>query len=91
MLCLLRFAVAVDYFQIVSVFGSLQMQWPGPILTMFKTASASTSNTEVASPECSVSISYTDKWYFLQVGVALFLPWPNSHRRYETLYYDNCS
>lgn len=59
-------AVAVDYFQIMSVFGALQMQWPGPITTMFKTASASTSNTEVASPECSVSVGYVDKWYFFQ-------------------------
>lgn len=59
--------IAVDYFQIMSIFGALQMQWPGPVLTVFRTASASASNADVTSPECSISVGYVPKWYFYQV------------------------
>lgn len=58
--------IAIDYFQIMSIFGALQMDWPGPVMTVFRTASASASNADVTSPECSISVGYITKWYFFQ-------------------------
>ncbi len=58
--------IAVDFTQVISLFGALEMDWPGPILAVFKVASATASNADVTSPECSVSIGYIPKWYFYQ-------------------------
>jgi hypothetical protein len=42
-------------------------------MTLFRIASASASNVEVASPDCSVSVGYITKWYFTMLLPFLFL------------------
>jgi hypothetical protein len=64
--------IAVDYFQIISIFGALDMKWPPAIMTVFRVASASASNVDVAAPECSVSVGYIPKWYFT-IGLPFLL------------------
>ena len=62
--------IAVDYFQILSVFSTLSLEWPETIVFVFKIASASAASVEVTSPECAVEVSYNQKWYFF-MGIPL--------------------
>ena len=70
--------IAVDYLQIISVFGTLNLQWPPAVLQLFRVAAASAASVDTASPECAVSIGYIAKWYFIMlvpmtVGSVYFL------------------
>ena len=70
--------IAVDYFQILSIFADLNMGWPPSIVSVFEYASVTAANVEMTSPECSVSASYIQKWYFvmtlpLQMAVMMFI------------------
>ena len=59
--------IAVDYFQILSVFSTLTLEWPETIVFVFRIASASAASVEVTSPECAVEVSFIQKWYFFMV------------------------
>lgn len=58
--------IAIDYFQILSIFADLNLGWPETIVTVFEYASVTAANVEMTSPECSVSATYTEKWFFIQ-------------------------
>ena len=59
--------IAVDYLQILSVFGTLNLRWPASVGFVFRIASASAASVDTASPECSVQLGYVRKW-FITVG-----------------------
>ena len=48
-------SIGLDFLQIMSIFTSLNFQWPAGLKTLFQLSSASTFNTQVLAPECSVS------------------------------------
>lgn len=56
--------IAIDYFQILAIFGSLDLNWPGSVKFVFSALSLFSSNVEVTAPECSVAVNYFDKWLF---------------------------
>ena len=79
--------ITVDYFQVLSVFVDLNMNWPPIMLDFFRYASLFTANVEITSPECSISVGYVPKWYFMEavpimmlVCGALFHVGHNFHR-----------
>lgn len=47
--------IGLDFMQILSIFTSLNFQWPASLKSLFEAASASTFNTQVLAPECTVS------------------------------------
>ena len=57
-------SIAVDYLQIISVFGTLNLEWPPVLLQVFRIAAASAASVDTASPDCAVAIGYIPKWYF---------------------------
>ena len=62
-------SIGVDYFQVLAVFAALEINWPSSLMTVFQLSSLTMANVDSTSPECSVSIDYTQKWYF-----SMFLP-----------------
>ena len=58
--------IAIDHFQILSVFSSLNLQWPDALITAFRAASASASNVDIFQPSCAFRITYTELWYMFQ-------------------------
>ncbi len=59
-------SIILNYLQVVSMFGSLELNWPPVIITILQFMSLATANIEVTSPECSISVGYINKWYFFQ-------------------------
>ncbi len=56
--------VAVDYFQILAMFGNAKVKWPPAILTLFRLMSSLSFNLDITAPECSMpNLSYDTKWY----------------------------
>ena len=61
-------SIGLDFFQILSIFTSLNFQWPAQLKTLFQLSSASTFNTQVLAPECSITVwSFESKWYAVQI------------------------
>ena len=58
--------IAIDHLQVLSVFSSLDLNWPDSLITSFRAASSSASNVEVFQPSCSFSVTYYDLWYLLE-------------------------
>lgn len=48
-------SIGLDFLQIMSIFTSLNFQWPASLKTLFELSSASTFNTQVLAPECTIS------------------------------------
>ena len=48
-------SIGLDFLQIFSIFTSLDFSWPPQLKSLFQAASASTFNTQVLAPECSIS------------------------------------
>ena len=48
-------SIGVDFMQIVSIFTNLNFSWPPQLKTLFQISSASTFNTQVLAPECSIA------------------------------------
>ena len=69
-------SIGLDFLQILSIFTSLNFKWPSQLRTLFQLSSASTFNTQVLAPECSISgWSFAAKWYSIQaIPVMLMLP-----------------
>lgn len=64
--------IAVDYFQILSIFADLNLGWPASLVTVFEYASVTAANVEVTSPECSINVSYAQKWFFFEATPIMF-------------------
>lgn len=64
--------VAFTWTQIVSLFGSLPMQWPTVVQSTYDSASFVNFNFELFAPECSSSVDFRAKW-FLKIFIPVFL------------------
>jgi hypothetical protein len=70
-------SIGIDYFQVLAVFGSANVQWPQALVNMYNSFSIFNLNVDVAAPECwdAVSMSFRTKWYGVSASpvVALML------------------
>lgn len=60
-------SVGLDFLQILSVFASLDMDWPIEMRTMYNTVSATTFSLQILAPECTIEVTFVDK--FLAVAM----------------------
>ena len=59
--------MGVDFLQTISMFKAFAFSWPSAINVTLAATAASTFNIDLVSPECSISITFVQKWYILQV------------------------
>ena len=60
-------SIAIDYFQIISIFLQSKIAWPPIIKNLMYVLSAFNFNLDIVAPECLVpDISYSQKFYFIQ-------------------------
>lgn len=55
--------ITVSWLQILALFSSLPVQWPGSVLSLWNAASLLNFNIELFAPECSTPLSFWVKWY----------------------------
>jgi len=67
-------SIAIDYFQVVSIFMNSKIQWPATIKNLMYVLSAFNLNIDIVAPECLVpNINYEQKFYFIMLTpLALF-------------------
>lgn len=67
-------SIAVDYFQVISIFLQTKIAWPPIIKSFMYVLSAFNLNLDIVAPECLVpDISYSQKFYFIQaLPICLF-------------------
>lgn len=67
-------SIAIDYFQIISIFLQSKVAWPAAIKNFMYILSAFNLNLDIVAPECLVpDISYSQKFYFIQLlPISLF-------------------
>ena len=56
-------SIAVDFFQVLSLFGQIGIVWPSPISDILEVMSLFNFNPEIVAPECTVEMEYSTKWY----------------------------
>jgi hypothetical protein len=56
-------SVGVDMMQILSVFAALDLSWPIEVRAVWTTVSATTFSLQILAPECSIQVSYSDKFF----------------------------
>jgi hypothetical protein len=54
--------IAVDYFQVLSIFARSKIAWPPAVERMLQLMSIFNINIEITAPECSFDITYELKW-----------------------------
>ena len=73
-------AIGIDYYQVISMFANLELPWHTYVRQTFTYSSLAMGSIEVTSPECSVQMTYRDKWYGLQIlPVILFVSFVSYH------------
>ena len=66
--------VGIDYYQVLSIFVSFDVRWPGPVKEVLNVVSISNMNIELVSPQCTVKFDYHQKWLAIEFGpIALIL------------------
>ncbi|KNC56215.1 uncharacterized protein AMSG_11491, partial [Thecamonas trahens ATCC 50062] len=68
-------SIAISFFQMTAVFASFGIPWPKAVVDMFSVVSLVNINVELLSPECSMEVSFYDKWQammLLPVVVLIF-------------------
>lgn len=61
--------IVITWIQVISLYGSLPLQWPGMVKSMYNYASLVNFNIELFSPDCSVPLPFWVKW-----GAQLMFP-----------------
>ena len=65
-------SIGVDYFQVLSIFADTKADWPASIELVYDYMSFFSFNLNVAKPECTISLTYEEKWFFVET-VPLFM------------------
>ena len=67
-------SIAIDYFQVISIFLNSKIQWPPVIKNLMYVLSAFNLNIDIVAPECLVpNVSYEFKFYFIMgLPLAIF-------------------
>jgi hypothetical protein len=70
-------SIGVDYFQVLAIFGSTDINWPDEILQFFRWMRFFNVNIDVTAPECLMpNLEYETKWWgtmMLPFGILLLL------------------
>lgn len=66
-------SMAIDFLQVLAMFGSFQLEWPPQLQTLFVVSSSSNYNVELVAPECSLSFSFLQKWVVMQTLPVAYL------------------
>ena len=59
-------SIGVDYFQVLSIFADTKADWPASIELVYDYMSFFSFNLNVAKPECTISLTYDEKWFFVE-------------------------
>lgn len=59
--------VLIDLFQMLTIFGSFDFNWPPILQRIFTVASVSSFSPNIVSPECSIEITFAQLWYIIQL------------------------
>ena len=57
--------------QVTSVFGALHVKWPDGIQKVLNWFNIFVIDLDLASPECTTSVGYSEKW-FVSLGIPVF-------------------
>ena len=60
-------SIGMDLFQTLAMFKGFAFSWPGLIDGMLSAATVSTFSIDIVSPECTISVSYSEKWVVIQL------------------------
>ena len=61
-------SIAIDYFQVLSMFSKTKISWPQELKTLFKMLSIFNFNLELFPPECFFkSVDFSTKWFGIQL------------------------
>ncbi|NDH69626.1 MAG: hypothetical protein EBY22_17375, partial [Gammaproteobacteria bacterium] len=64
-------SIAIDYFQVISIFLNSKIQWPAAIKNLMYVLSAFNLNIDIVAPECLIpNINYEEKFYFIMLTPA---------------------
>jgi hypothetical protein len=70
-------SIGVDYFQVLAIFASADIEWPQQLLDLFRLFSVFNFNIDITAPECVVpDLPFSLKWFgtmFLPVGCLVVL------------------
>jgi len=65
-------SIGVDYFQVLAIFATADIEWPQQLLDLFRLFSVFNFNIDITAPECVVpDLPFSVKWYgtmFLPMG-----------------------
>ncbi|KAJ6226090.1 g protein-coupled receptor-related [Anaeramoeba flamelloides] len=67
------FAIAFSFFQVLSVMGSLKLNWPSKITNAFHFLSIFNFNLDILATECSFTVTFYQKWVFIMLSPFTFL------------------
>ena len=56
----------------LSIFASLKFHWPPALLAIYNSISVASFNLDLLAPECSISVSFKEKW-LLTMSLPLLL------------------
>ena len=65
--------VLQDMVQVLSFFGSMSFRWPPALRAIYNSFSVLNLNVEIVAPECSVSVSFSQKWAAIQLLPVVFV------------------
>ena len=60
-------SIGVDYFQVLSMFASTNVDWPESVERIYLAMSFFNFNLGITAPECAFTISYARKWWIIVV------------------------
>ena len=55
--------IAVDYYQVLSMFAGLKVKWPAELRALWRAASTANLDPDITAPGCSVDVTYETKWF----------------------------
>merc|ERR1711998_678016 len=77
-------SIGIDYFQVLSMFGTKKIPWPNSMVILFDYLSAFSFNLDLAAPDCvGGGVTVYEKWFmteFIPVGMCIILAMWTSFR-----------
>ena len=70
---LLGVTIAADFLQALAMFAAFGFPWPPEILALFNFGAFWTMSVQVAAAECSITMTFKQKWIFLQAAFLVYL------------------
>jgi hypothetical protein len=58
--------IAVDYYQVLSMFAGLKVKWPAELRMLWRAASTANLDPDITAPGCSIDVTYEMKWYLTE-------------------------